>query len=241
MHLGIFFYSGIFFWMWILVLVGLLFVFSKKVIDTPTLFNRTYFILAIPIILAGKFWVDPSPKVWFDSPLTYTYIFEATMANGEKHTLTPDFFAPYDVQFTFSNFRFLNERPLLPIHWGAHGSRIIHNYFKPYRSKSEIFDYETTQGIVYKDPGKCTFFKNFLTQFILNWNQTSTSRNLVSYLRAPRILWNFPRKNYNLNGKKIKSLKISEKTSYYSKQNGYKEIRIREILKITIPKKTVSQ
>lgn len=235
MHIGIFFYSGIFFWMWILVLVGLLFIFSRKVNNVNSIFNRTYFIIAIPIILAGKLWINPSPKVWFDSPLNYIYKYEATLENGEKHLLPPDFFAPYDVQFTFSNFKCLSNQPLLPIHWGAHSSRALHNYLKPYRHKSEIFDYEKTRGRIYHDDEKREFLQQFLQQYIYNWNQSEASKNLISYLRAPRILWNFPRKNYTLIGKKIKSLKVFEITSYYSNQNGYEEIRKKEVLNIPIP------
>ncbi|BAO74617.1 hypothetical protein [Winogradskyella sp. PG-2] len=236
MHLGIFFYSGIFFWMWILVLVGLLFIFSKKIIEPSTLFNKTFFLIAIPIILAGKFWINPSPKVWFDSPLNYTYKFKATLENGEKHLLPPDFFAPYDVQFTFSNFKYLNKEPLLEIFWGAHASKKLHNYLKTFHSTSDIFEYEKHQGKDYYDIEKKEFLKTFINQYISNWNQVKKSRNTISYLRAPRILWNYPRKNFDLIGKTIKSIEVIEVTSYYSKQSGYKEIRNRTVLNMFISK-----
>ncbi|WP_299119071.1 hypothetical protein [uncultured Winogradskyella sp.] len=236
MHIGIFFYSGIFFWMWILVLIGLLFIFSKKVIETPSVFNKAYFLIAIPIILGGKFWINPSPKVWFDSPLNYTYKFKATLENGEGHLLPPDFFAPYDVQFTFSNFKYLNDKPLLGIHWGAHASEKLHNYFKIHRSDKDIFNFEKTHGIIYKDQEKQIFLAKFITQYVKNWNENAKPKNTISYLRAPRILWNFPRKDFNLIAQTIKSLEIIEVTSYYSEKEGYKEIRNKNVLNISISK-----
>ena len=58
---------------------------------------------------------------------------------------------------------------------------------------------------------------------------------MISYVRAPRTLWNYPRKNFNIVEETIENIEVIEVTSYYSELNGYREIRNQSVLNIKIP------
>lgn len=238
MHLGIIFYSGIFFWMWMSLLVGLLFLFRTKMFKETLIFNKRYFILSIILIVSGRYWVGPSPKVWFDSPLTYTYRFEAEMENGSSKMLPPNYFSPYDVQFTFGSFKYLNDgEPLLDVLWGASGSRSLHAFFyKSARSAKEIYEYEKKHGKLNVNQSRKTFFVLFIKEFIGNRNKKNSEQKLISYIKAPRLLLTYPKWQQDPHGEKIINVSVYEITSYYSDEAGYAEIRNRKLMDIPIYK-----
>ncbi len=236
MHLGIMFYSGIFFWMWMLLIVAMLFIFRKERFSEALIFNKKHFVIAIVLVVSGRYWVGPSPKVWFDSPINYTYKFEAEMNSDAKQMLPPDYFSPYDVQFTFGGFKYLNDKdPFLEVLWGATGSRHLHRYFqKQVRTVEEILDYEKKHGRIYGNQSRKEFFEQFIKVYVRNWNDRDMGRNLISDIKAPRLLWTFPKWVDDLDEQKILKVNVYEVTSYYSDETGYREIRNRKILSIPI-------
>ncbi|MFK5972006.1 MAG: hypothetical protein QM485_01880 [Flavobacteriaceae bacterium] len=238
MHLGIIFYSGIFFWMWMLLIVAMLFIFRKKRFEEILIFNKRYFLVALVIIISGRYWVGPSPKVWFDSPVNYTYKFEAEMENGSKQMLPPDYFSPYDVQFTFGSFKYLNDNdPLLEVLWGASGSRSLHAYFqKSMKTSEEIFEYEEKYGRIYTNKSSKDLFKKFIKDYVTNWNSGKGDKSLPSFLTAPRLLLTYPKWPDGPNEQKIIKVNVHEVTTYYSDETGYTEIRNRKLLSIPILK-----
>ncbi len=236
MHFGIFIFSGILFWIWMLVLLGMFFLIRKGSYDNRSFFNLKNFTLSLIIIITGKWWIAPYSKVWFDSPINYTYRFKATLDNNESVYLPPDFFSPYDLQFSFGDFKFLNPSPVLSITWGVHNSSKIHSYFLETRTSQEILQFETTQGVKYVDSRKTKKLHQFIEQYVRNWNKCDLeSRKKSLALKYPRLIWTFPQKNDLDFNHKIKTIEIEELMTYFSKERGYEIIRLNKLSRVEIP------
>jgi hypothetical protein len=234
MHLGIFLYSGIFFWMWILLHSTILTLLLKKDLPINTIFNKYYFIAGFLLIGFGKFWASAGGLNWHDSPLSYTYIIEAETEEGETVELPPNFFSAYEFQFTVSDFKYLNQEKRLPIAWGA-TDNYVSNYFNSERSTKEIFEYEKERGKIYHKDASKKLFIDFMKTFIGNRNNNLTAENnFLKYIKAPALYWSFPYNSTFKVKKKITAITINEVTSYYTKTEGYMEIRHKEILHLKI-------
>lgn len=236
LHLGIFAFSGIFFHMWILILITLLFfIFRKKYIHSEEVFNKKYFLIGIVLIVGGILWCSPMRLAWLDVPMNYTYKFQAENENGELFELPPNFFSPYDYQFTLGNFKYLNPEPLLPIVWGTTGtSTSISQFFNTQHSNVEIFDFEKRRGAIFENDRRKKDFNKFIKQYMFNWNQRPQERVYWHYAKAPRLLWTFPKEAFAKEKHKIKRVIVTEVTTYYSETDGYNELRRREISSIPI-------
>ncbi|WP_298500276.1 hypothetical protein, partial [uncultured Algibacter sp.] len=170
MHIGIFGYTGIFFWMWIVILIASTFIFSVKKFNLAKIFNKKYFIISIIIIGGGRFWCQAKPLTWYDSPLNYTYKIYGETTNGERYRLSPNFFSHFDYQFTRGAVKFWQEQTRLPIVWGATNSHTS-NYFNTERTEKEVFEYEKLKGRLFKDDVKQKKYENFIIQYVTNWNK----------------------------------------------------------------------
>jgi len=234
MHLGIFGYSGIFFWMWVVVLMASTFIFSIKKYNLDKIFNKKYLIISIIIIGGGRFWCQARPLTWCDAPLSYTYKIYGETSDGKRYRLGPNFFSHYDYQFTLGDVKFWQEQPRLPIIWGATSANIS-NYFNTERAIKEVFEYEKLNGRLHKNANRQKLYEDFLVQYITNWNIKSAYFNFMKPVQALPFLWTSPPSKINDIKQAIAHIVIVESTTFYSKKTGFKEIRNQELKRLTIP------
>lgn len=133
LHFGIFLASGIFFWAWILVNFGFIFlikqlpkeslefIYSKKV--------KNFFLL---IVLLSPVFFSPKPLAWWDSNLNTVYDFIVTTKNEEKIKLNRNDFSPYDLIFTQNRFYYSTSDKVVNNTYGAiqNDNKIYSNLFK---------------------------------------------------------------------------------------------------------------
>lgn len=234
-HVGIFFVTGIFFWVWIFLDIAFLFLFLKKDgISTLPIFNLKYLIVSIILIISGSFWSRPAVLSWFDVPVTYTYRFEAETEGGKTYKLPPKFFAPFDFQFTVGSFAFLDNKPLISIIWGASPESNIGKQIMKLDSDKQLFSFEEKNGKVHLDEKSKEAFNLFIKQYIKNWNKRFSNQTFLSYIEAPRFLWTFPTSaNFKPSKQTIKRIKVIQVMSFYN--NGkYSEIRETMVNEISI-------
>ena len=234
MHLGIFLYSGIFFWMWISLLIIVLVLFLKKDLPINNIFNKYYFIAGFILIGTGKFWASAGGLNWHDSPLSYTYKIEAETKDGEVLQLPPNFFSSYEFQFIVSNFKYLNDDKRLPIIWGA-TDNFTSNYLNKERTVEEIFKYEEQKGKIYKKESSKEIFIDFIKTFVSNRNKNlEANRPFLKFVKAPSLYWSFPYNSTFSINKEIRAINVNEVTTYFTKEEGYREIRHKKIIHIKI-------
>ena len=225
LHLGIFFLSGIAFWMWIVLEAGLLVLFLKRGGHQAfLLFSRPYFVLSFALILGSAFWFRPTALVWYETRATYTYRFEAIGTSGERYALPPEFFEPYDHRFALSSFRFLSREPRLGITWGATSGRGIADALVQARSPEGILKVETEFGTDASQAKRPRARDGFLSRFVASRNRRGSQQGFFDPLAAPRLIWTFPRENAYEGQEPIVGVTVYEVTSMYDDRH-YSEIR----------------
>ena len=224
-HLGIFLFSGIFFWVWILLEGAFLYLFLKKDgISIMPIYNRKYLIVSMILIISGSLWSKPVALAWFDVPVTYTYRFEGVTESGKTYKLPPKFFAPFDYQFTLGSFAFLDNKRLISVVWGASSDSFGKQIMK-LDSDRLLFSFEEQKGKVFLDERSKEAFDLFIKQYIHNWNKHFSNKTYLSYIEAPRFLWTFPTTvKFEQSKQPITRIKVIQVMSFYNHEK-YTEIR----------------
>ena len=247
-HIGIFATSGIFFWQWILIelaIVILIRILIKNHWNNDNqsipFINRNHFILSIFLIGTSIFWVNPVRLAWYDTPISYTFRFEATGESGQRYTLPPRFFTPYDYVFTLGKFEYLTLDQRLGIIWGSTGNRETADQLLLAKTKADIFHLEQAIGQSYHNEDKSKQFDNFISQFISNANERGSKATIFNVIQAPRQLWTFAKQpDGKMNGatvydfqEPIYGVKVYQVTSWFDGK-AYHEIENKKVRQITI-------
>ncbi len=243
LHLGIFVFSGIFFWAWVFIdLFFIIFILKKGFFDEKLIFNRKALLLSFFLIISGIFWNRPAKLVWLDAPLNYVHQIYAETEDGETIFLPPDFFRPYDYQLTLTLMNYLDKEPRIDIVAGVTHNKNTLDFLKVNRSDEEIFEYEKTHGNVNYNEKYKNDFIHFIQTFVGNRNHLDVSqKKYLSYLRPPDLLWTHTpfdgtlHEPLNFNGK-ITKVYVVTKTTYYDTNKGYREIRKDTLQEININK-----
>ncbi len=186
-HLGVFFLSGIFFWQWIAIDTALILLLQQ--IQHRRIFNRPYFFLSILLIGGAPFWFKPVKLAWYDSPMSYTFRIEGLDSHGQRIPLPPAFFAPYDYQFTQSNFSYLVPRPSLGLVWGATRNYSLIQALNNAQTPGEVKTIELTKGKFRFNDSKGQQFDTFIQKFVGNFNQRGSKKTWLTPLKSPSQLW----------------------------------------------------
>ncbi len=234
LHLGIFFVSGIFFWMWIAIEIPLLWAFTRKenFVQLP-IFGKRQIVVSMFLIVTGAYWCKPPRLAWFDVPVSYTYRYLANTADGKIVTLPPKFFEPYEYQFTLGTFLYINDNPTLPITWGSTPGPGVARSLMEINSEEAFFKYENANGNMYGDEKRAGKLDAFLKRYVGNWNNRHSNDTNFNYLKAPRLLWTYPVYVDLGESDTINTIRIERVTSFYL--NGkYREIRVIPVRDIPI-------
>ncbi len=230
-HLGILLVSGIFFWQWIMLEIGLSWLLTRTwFIKNYVFFNTPLFLLSIVLILTASFWAKPVPLAWYDANAAYTYKFEAITGNQHKHELSPRFFSPYTYQFSLGKFGYLVNRPLLGIVWGSTQNKAVINGLKQVSNLSELSALERKIGTVKYNAKKAARFDQFIQQYISNLNQHKRPRLFpFSLLPSPPQIWTFPSASAYAKLDAIKQINVYLMSSLY--QQGKYKILSKELIR----------
>ena len=227
LHIGIFIFTGIFFWSWILLHTALLFfVLKEKVFEETKIFNTRYLLLSMPIILSGLLWNQPVYLVWYDIPFGYSHRYIAETEAGKSYSLSSDFFHPYDYQFTLTRFSYLDKKTRLGTSNGATSRHQIFNFFKEDRTLEELSEFEKSMGSIHYSEDKKVFLENFIKKFVQNKNEAQDKNvGYLSVLKTPDLLWVSKKEEGQVNeNEKIAKIIITNSTGYYTESKGYKMI-----------------
>ena len=114
LHLGIFLASGIFFWSWMIVNFGLIFILRKLPEDTlDFLYLKKNKALFIFLVVLSPLIYQPSALAWWDSRLNTTYDFILTTENEKKIKFNRNDFGPYDMIFSQNRFYYASNEKVL--------------------------------------------------------------------------------------------------------------------------------
>lgn len=258
LHTGIFLISGICFWHWALLELVLLLVFFWRKDDfVRPIFTKRYRVISWILILGLAIGFQPVALAWIDSPIAYTYQFEAMGDSGQAYSLSPRFFAPYDYQFILGDFSYLSDQPVLMTFGSAIFKNDLFDDLKQVHSLADIEGLEAEKGRTAFDVDRIDQFDLFCQQFIGNWNQQKINREIrplrlrsgdggwlsgveasgvdkIGVISAPPLLWTFPRENVFTGQESIAKINIYQVLSLYGTTH-YQQLRTRKIHTTEIP------
>ncbi len=234
-HLAVLAISGIFLWQWMMV-EGVVFylVWKRKIASDLGFFSIGRRIAAVGIVALAPYWLQSAALSWYDSPVNYVYRFESVKPNGERYSLGPRFFSPFDELFSFSAFSYLMpDQKLLPITWGA-TSKEIANELKQAHSPSDIFALEMRRGQLKFDVEKVQEMREFLIQYVSAYNRAPRQNIWLRYLTAPPGIVTLPRSDAIPMGQTISRIEVTQVVTWFDKQR-YQEIRRIPVLVVDVP------
>jgi len=234
MHAGIFLVSGICFWLWSVLNLLLLWLFYRPGgWSALPLFRPRAAVLGAVLIVGGSWWFRPVRLAWADAPLSYTYRFEGQSPDGRTQTLPPEFFAPYDYQFTLGGFGYLCPEPLLGVVWGATDELTVRR-LEAIQEAESFFAHEARFGRVYFDAPSAERFDAFLRRFAGGWNAAPRRGGVLHRVKAPRLLWTFPRGRVVQPSFRLAKIRVVQLTTWY-RGGRYEVLRRRVVREVSIP------
>lgn len=191
-HSIIFMMSGILFWKWMLLNIGLAAVLWRLApVVSERVFGGPAFRWSL-VALGGLFLVSYLPLVgpqrlgWFDTPSFNTFRLEVVGESGTVYSVDDDFMAPYDHFFAFDRYFFLVKDKLL----------IRHNATRDYALARQvraagvdgIAALRERAGRVYYDAEREEMFAEFLRTYFRNLNAGAPKEIPLSLVSAPHHL-----------------------------------------------------
>lgn len=251
-HLGVFALYGFLFWTWILLDVALLVLLWRDLKNQHWLiYTREHLIISVVLIGLCSLWVKTPALAWLDTRLSYTYKIDAITDNGDKFTLSPTFFAPYDDVFTMASFSYLNrDHQVLVGPYAVTANTKIADALNIATTPQQIFALE--QDVRQQGHGgwgyhqqRAAGFYEFIRRFVANHNarasaRASASKNSdlswlnLSWLSPPRQFWSQYGEQPTTDNSPIRQIIVREVTSLYDEHN-LQIIRDHTLARITIP------
>ena len=234
-HFGIFMMTGICFWYWIILDAILLILLLKNThFKSLPIFTKEHFFISLLLIVGCKFWLKPINLAWYDTRISYSPRFEVIGESGAPYALAPYFFSPFEYQFTMDNFLYLGKEKRLPVIWGTTKDFSLAKALLETSTKQEIFDLESSMGILHFNATRVAGFDDFLKIFFGNLNTRGSKKTWLSMIKAPPQLWTFPRGEAYQFQEKIVKVRVYQITSLFDGKR-YSEIRNQLLHETDIP------
>lgn len=236
-HLGVFAISGIFFWKWMVLEIGLLaFFYRIRKLPVPGMYTLWHFVIALVLIGAGTRLFTTSNMSWYDTRLQYNYRYEAITAGGRHYNVPSNTFAPYIHAFTFGHFPYLSKDTQLTVAYGVTVNRDIANGLLVATSAESVYTLEKKYETFSYDGALAAEFDDFVARFMSSLNAHAGSPTWWKVLQPPAHLWSIPRPDevWPDGNDPITTVIVKEVTTLYDDQQ-FAVIRERVVREVEIP------
>ena len=189
-HVGTFVLMGYCFWKWLLVDLSLAVIAWGR--RGPNIFGLGPALIGLALVATAGIWFEPPRLAWYDTPLVYTYRYEATGRSGLRYTLPPRLFAPYGDEFTMGGFGYLSRRPQLTGAYGATDNRAAAEALFEARSLADVERLEARFGRVQFDEARSRRFGRFVQRYLIDMcarGERHETRHWLGALGPPALLW----------------------------------------------------
>jgi len=185
LHLGILLGSGIFFWQWILIDLGFIYLLLKLPKDQiKALFNKKLFLTSLVIIIFSQLYFKPHQLGWFDTRLNHTFNFEVVDDQGNTYNLQKTSMAPYDMLFHFDRLLYHVDAKFLAATGWAVDDYSLFVKIKEGGIKS-IQQLEEEYGTNHYDEKKVSAFSAFVKTYFKHKNKRLNQKLWISYFHPP--------------------------------------------------------
>jgi hypothetical protein len=229
-HVGIVALSGIFLWQWLIVdgATAIAIFRYRTPVDKANI-SGAHIALSVGLIAFAPVWLRGPQLSWYDSPIKYTYHFEAVTKNGASHELPAQSFAPFDKQFALQGFAFLANVKMLDDSDVATGRAI-----QTTKSPAAVLAMETSSGINVFDASRTTKMSEFLIRFVTNYNRNPDHLSWLHFVAPPPGIITSRREPRGQVDLPITGVNVYQVLSYYD-GSTYQELRRTKVLSVAIP------
>jgi hypothetical protein len=189
LHIGIFVFSGICFWKWVIIDC----VAAAVLISMPARQNRWLFSGARPwiafcLVAFGQPIFKPHHLAWFDTPLAHTYRFVVVDATGVRYPVGKYQLAPYDFFLCQNRLWFIPQSQVLTRTWSSTKDKELAEVLTACRDIADLSKIEPTESIVQPAPDKLRSFERWVYFFFKNMN-TQSEPAMWGLTGFPQHIW----------------------------------------------------
>ncbi|HEY1066390.1 MAG TPA: hypothetical protein VGE52_09785, partial [Pirellulales bacterium] len=193
MHLGIFIFSGIYFWKWIamdLLLAGVLAALPAEKVKELFRPQLAAFGLAAIAVLLGLY-KRPPTLAWLDSPLARRWHIEAVGESGARYQIPPSALAPYDLTIAQARLDFLSDRTYFVGCFGCIKDVKLCRAVSAAQSAAEVEKIREAIPTRKHEPESYRRFERLLKQYVQR-GPSIADYGAFAYLKAPQHIWSRP-------------------------------------------------
>lgn len=219
-HLLVYVLTGICFWPWVILEIVLLVALKK---GNPfnlivKKFTIQHIILACFLIIASTKWLKPSVFIWHDSPVNYTYKFEAEDEKGIISEIPSNYFWPKYYEFAWrEGFHFIHNNPTIDVNWGVTVNGKTVAELQKIKTSSDVLNYENEKGIIFYNPKLSKSFDDYINRFVKEKKYKWTMNPWFRLFSAPqqRLVLFSGNKVYNRK-ERIKKIHVYQQLTFFN-------------------------
>ncbi len=234
-HAGIFLYTGMLFWKWMVLEAAMLALLTRRrwLADLP-IYTPAHAVLSLAVVGAGPALFHPANLSWYDTNASYIYEFRGVGQSGAVHSLPKSTFTPYSDTFTLNIFSYVSRTPQLTRLWDIALDRAMARRLLAVASPEELFALEAQSGYQDYDAVRAGQLDDFLVRFFGHLNRRGFKTTPFSYVQAPSHLWTLPRGAVFAGQEPIVRVQVVQVTWLYANHET-RPIRERVVHEVEIP------
>jgi hypothetical protein len=197
LHFGIFAFTGIFFWKWMVTNLAFYFFLRYGGAKIAKQMCRRWLVVLFAIAMVynsrGRDYFYPQTGVaWYDSKFEENYILYAIGKSGHKYLVAPGYLTPMDMHWTQGRLCYAtSERSITGI-YGTTGNYGLVKKLETLATPEEALKLINT-GSPCANPKRQAIFDDFFVRYFRNLNRHDRGLQWVSAVGAPRHLWVLPK------------------------------------------------
>ncbi len=199
LHLGIFAFSGVFFWKWIVADVAF-WLFLRRGGDA--ILRRIWqhksvvlFSVALIVLSRDRVYYFPQTGVaWYDTSFVELYHLVAVGESGQRYLIDPSTVAPMEMRITQGHLCTVTNERFFTAVYGTTGNLRLHQAFEDFQTREEVERYiERNGSSCYKAKHAATI-EQLLPRYFGNINRAGGKRHTwLRWINRPTHLWIFER------------------------------------------------
>jgi hypothetical protein len=234
LHAGIFATSGIFFWKWMLLDVGLFAVLVAIGPDAAArIFGPLPLLCSLVLITGAAYWCPPVRLGWYDTRVADTYRYTAIGESGAAYPLAASFFAPYDMTMAQNRLGYLSRRPVLVSTYGMTQTREIAEHLFEVTELAEVETLEARFGVVQHDPARALRFDAFARRALAAKAGPGTARPWYTVLHPPIHIQTAPRGPALPRAERVERLIVERVTTLWDGER-FDEVRVERVRELAL-------
>jgi hypothetical protein len=235
LHAGIFATSGLCFWKWGLLDLGLIALLCalRRSPSAQAIFGPAPLLLSLALIAGASAWCAPVRLGWFDTRIAYTFRYTVLVPGGGAYRIAPSFFAPYDLPFAQNRFDYLTERPALVSTYGMTQDPRIAGALLPVRTLAEVEALEARMGRSLHDAQKAARFDAFMRRFLVVRNRHGAAHSGLHALSPPLHIWTAAREPAYAGQGPVERLLVDRVTTLWDGERLL-ELRVERVRELAI-------